>query len=146
MLEHCIRLVMGMISAEPSEKYSRAILYACQNWSYHLASSLAREEQLGSITQVQALEGFVSKVKQQGLRYWLYGLYDDNLGRVYINTNIMKIGNAHDQLDIQIKVPSTVQSLLYSRLTCLKKLKDVQLKACKKLKVHLKALRKTLQV
>ena len=113
ILEHCIQVVMQMISAETSGKYSRAILYACQNWSYHLASCLG-EEQLGSISmiQVQALEGFVSKVKQQGLRYWLYGLYDAKRRRVYVDTSMKEIVKAHDQLDDQLKVPVNFQSLM----------------------------------
>ena len=107
MLDHCIQLVMGMMKTEPSGKYSRAILYSCQNWSYHLASCLAREEQLESIiAQVQALEEFVSKIKQQWLRFWLYGLYNADSTRVYITTNIEKMGNVHHQFDMQLKVPT----------------------------------------
>jgi NACHT domain len=103
LMDQCIHLaITGMEYLESDRIHSVAMLYAYRNWCYHLASLLASPDGLANIpSQIQLLKSFLSKIKQQWLRHWLYSLDGMHKGEYYAKVTGAYLQMAYEQLQVQ---------------------------------------------
>jgi hypothetical protein len=105
MLGYCMHhatTVMENPNLNSDRVQSKAKLYACWHWSSHLAAVLSGPHTLANDTSNNKhLQGFVLRVGQQGLRQWLYSLYDDS-GKAVTIANMDNLCKAYVQLKVNL--------------------------------------------
>jgi hypothetical protein len=105
MMMQCIQLATARIDPGSAKIPAKPTLYACWNWSFHLAEMLACPNGLAdNRSQIQLLKNFLSKLKKlEWLRCWLYALHDgDDHGRNYLIFNKNNLEIAEKRLQVYI--------------------------------------------